>query len=542
MFSESDHSTTAFQASQDKVALQHAVAMLGPDWQLLSPYASSSAAATAHGPSTPAILANPACGVLLLDIAPHISPAAVDWFRATLERIGFTDTCPGNLPVVHRVLPPQHLRRLPDIIDYALSWEPPLTIRPDLSWVSILREQLRTVPSEDARRVAADVRRKAPSELHEGADPPPPALPAALLLVVCGLLIAIGGGTAMMWRRLVPEPAASQLALNAGDDARSTVPATEGGGAWKLPEPPALSQLSEHEPSMDRIDSPSASEMPRLSKTEPAEIPSARLGTEDLDQTGVADSPGHDGAVPMIAGKDVVAPASLSNDTLAAGVATVEPEQAPASGGGVPNVTSAVPEEPVVVAEASPAPDGSAVLEPSPMPGDPSAEVAHAHVLANGSNGPSNEAELAVTPAGTAETPPQIIPDQQQSATSSVTAMVPAESTVGEPGISAGPAGPSSPSRSSDALLSNLLRRGDSMLALGDVSAARLFYERAATAGSGKAATALGKTYDPEMLARLGVPGSAGDATIAVRWYRVAQILGDPEAARLLNKTERLRP
>ena len=47
------------------------------------------------------------------------------------------------------------------------------------------------------------------------------------------------------------------------------------------------------------------------------------------------------------------------------------------------------------------------------------------------------------------------------------------------------------------------------MLALGDISAARLLYERAAALGSAKAATALGKTYDPAFLASIQVSGLA---------------------------------
>ncbi|WP_431271189.1 hypothetical protein [Dankookia sp. P2] len=91
-------------------------------------------------------------------------------------------------------------------------------------------------------------------------------------------------------------------------------------------------------------------------------------------------------------------------------------------------------------------------------------------------------------------------------------------------------------------MLSNLLRRGDSLLALGDVSAARLFYDRAAANGSGKAATALGKTYDPAVLARLGIPSVSGDPTLAIRWYRTALKLGDAEAGQLLDKAGNLRP
>ncbi|MFD1108663.1 hypothetical protein [Pseudoroseomonas ludipueritiae] len=85
-------------------------------------------------------------------------------------------------------------------------------------------------------------------------------------------------------------------------------------------------------------------------------------------------------------------------------------------------------------------------------------------------------------------------------------------------------------------LLAALLRRGDAMLALGDLSAARLLYERAAAGGSGGAALALGKTYDPAFLSGLNARGIRPDRATAVNWYRKAAALGDGEAPALLRR------
>ena len=79
--------------------------------------------------------------------------------------------------------------------------------------------------------------------------------------------------------------------------------------------------------------------------------------------------------------------------------------------------------------------------------------------------------------------------------------------------------------------LGSLLSRGDVMLELGDISTARLLYQRAAAAGSAKAATALGKTYDPTFLASIKVSGLAPDRAAAASWYRKGADLGDAEAA-----------
>jgi hypothetical protein len=89
-----------------------------------------------------------------------------------------------------------------------------------------------------------------------------------------------------------------------------------------------------------------------------------------------------------------------------------------------------------------------------------------------------------------------------------------------------------------DDTLVALLRRGDEMLALGDLSAARLLYERAATGGSARAATAAGKTYDPIFFKDTGVRGTPPDAVKALAWYRRAIELGDSEAVARLKKLE----
>jgi TPR repeat protein len=77
-----------------------------------------------------------------------------------------------------------------------------------------------------------------------------------------------------------------------------------------------------------------------------------------------------------------------------------------------------------------------------------------------------------------------------------------------------------------------LLNRGNEALGLGDISAARLLFQRAAEAGNGVAATALGKTFDPNFTTN----ASARDPTRAAEWYRRAIALGDPNAADLLKR------
>ena len=73
--------------------------------------------------------------------------------------------------------------------------------------------------------------------------------------------------------------------------------------------------------------------------------------------------------------------------------------------------------------------------------------------------------------------------------------------------------------------------RGDDMLEIRDLSAARRFYETTANAGSGRAAVALGRTYDPAFLSQMQIIGLRPDPVLAATWYRRASELGVPEAA-----------
>jgi TPR repeat protein len=78
-----------------------------------------------------------------------------------------------------------------------------------------------------------------------------------------------------------------------------------------------------------------------------------------------------------------------------------------------------------------------------------------------------------------------------------------------------------------------LLQRGDAAVAVGDIVAARLLYERAANLGSADGARSMGKTYDAEFLRRVGVHGIRADQAASMAWFRKAAVLGDrkPHAA-----------
>jgi hypothetical protein len=80
------------------------------------------------------------------------------------------------------------------------------------------------------------------------------------------------------------------------------------------------------------------------------------------------------------------------------------------------------------------------------------------------------------------------------------------------------------------AIASVAMTRGNDAIGHGDIMSARRFYEFAASSGLTQAATAVGRTYDPNFLRDKGVRGRLADAEAAKRWYQKAVDGGDAEA------------
>lgn len=79
-----------------------------------------------------------------------------------------------------------------------------------------------------------------------------------------------------------------------------------------------------------------------------------------------------------------------------------------------------------------------------------------------------------------------------------------------------------------------LLTQGEQFVNTGDLVTARLLFRRAAESGDADGALSLGATYDPGVLAKLGVRGIAPDIEQARSWYEKARDLGSAEAPRRL--------
>ena len=109
--------------------------------------------------------------------------------------------------------------------------------------------------------------------------------------------------------------------------------------------------------------------------------------------------------------------------------------------------------------------------------------------------------------------------------------------TTAPPSNDAAAPPPASLSLASDEI-AMLLNRGKDAFSTGDLAAARLLLRRAAEAGSAEAALALGATFDPLVIRRLGAIGAAPDAAQARQWYQKAVALGSPTASQPLATLE----
>ncbi len=86
--------------------------------------------------------------------------------------------------------------------------------------------------------------------------------------------------------------------------------------------------------------------------------------------------------------------------------------------------------------------------------------------------------------------------------------------------------------------LAGLMTRAKAMIAIGDIAAARLLLERAATAQDASAAFLLAQTYDPAVLGTNDTRSITADAAAARDWYEKAAQLGSVEAKQRLTQLQ----
>ena len=86
--------------------------------------------------------------------------------------------------------------------------------------------------------------------------------------------------------------------------------------------------------------------------------------------------------------------------------------------------------------------------------------------------------------------------------------------------------------------LAALLKRAKGLLAIGDITSARLLLERAADAQEADAAFMLAGTYDPQVLGSQDVRSITADPAAAQLWYQKAAQLGSADAKRRLSQIQ----
>ncbi|MEO3470288.1 hypothetical protein AAFN86_00370 [Roseomonas sp. CAU 1739] len=190
----------------------------------------------------------------------------------------------------------------------------------------------------------------------------------------------------------------------------------------------------------------------------------------------------------------------------------------------LPTPASIAPPPAVAVPAPDPAPSAAAPANPSPPATDAEAEPTPAPAQAATMPG------IPGPPAPSVQQPAQSAGAAASSHPSMPPIDPPPPAAAVQPVLQSPPGSPPL----SPTMTAALMRRGQEMLSVGDISAARLLFERAAHGGSGAAAAALGRTYDPRFLAALGARGIRPDAAAAAEWYRRGAALGDAEATRLL--------
>lgn len=100
------------------------------------------------------------------------------------------------------------------------------------------------------------------------------------------------------------------------------------------------------------------------------------------------------------------------------------------------------------------------------------------------------------------------------------------------------PTANATPPHIDSAEIAAMIKRGKDILMSGDIISARLLLRRAADAGSAEAALALGATFDPIVIRRLGAVGMTPDIAQARQWYQRAVDLGSASAMGQLAKLE----
>lgn len=439
------------------------------------------------------VLVQPHAGVALLELEPGWTPGAMALFRRTLEESGFFRLHPGFLPVIHRSVKAEDLPHLDTMLAEAFTGLDPIHVAGEGRWADTLE---RILTSGSARPLDGSLPhaggRRGPwrSVLAAGGA----AALAAAVLIYAVLLPGVPAE-----RSRLAAPPAAPPAVEAGIS-----PPTPGGAAGL---PPA---------------GPSTDAVP------PAAAVAAVEAAVDLPETRTAEAPlapPDDAAPPPVVAPwsgrpEPVAPPSMAAETPQVVAAAPPPVVPPREPDVAPEVEPAMPLHEAAASatlrgttlpddDAPPPPD--TVVSTAPPAGLPPPVIRP--------DGPAVRAAPPSDPGPPAEMPPVAV------AAAPLVQARPAEAAPG-PAAATPVRPPTDP-----ALSQAMLRRGEALLRVGDISAARRFFQRAAEGGDAAAALAMAETFDPRVLPWGSIVGMQPDPVAALVWYRRAAALGAAEAA-----------
>ena len=501
------------------------------------------------------VLVHPEKGLALFQFEPRWTPDALAWLTRRLEETGFTSAFPGRLPAIHRRLRREHVPELATILAEAFSLQPALTLPPGGAWVEALRRVL-CVPQETSPETARPERREvthAPSAAREapavlasqtgsseaGGQPTRTTADAAQAVPRrrSNVPLAIGAGALAAGLVVIaalrgpsPQPTEPpdqplQVAANVSSTMRTdagapsslaAAPVVESGGAGSGGAGAATPGLAENgfvsESRERHLLAPSFSDLAALT-TEPVEEPpapelEAALAALACD-LGPRPEPIEEPPAPALE----AALAALARD-IAPRPEPIEEPPAPELGAALAALARDLAPRPEAVEE-PPEPQLEAALAALARELDPAPEPIEEPPA------PELEAALAALAremTATRTTSPQAV---------TAPALPAAEAPI-----------PLLPVPDPPAVVGAMLLRGEALLSLGDISGARKFFERAAASANASAALAMGGTYDPGVLARLGARGITPDRDMALAWYRYAASLGETRAAERIRALE----
>ena len=170
---------------------------------------------------------------------------------------------------------------------------------------------------------------------------------------------------------------------------------------------------------------------------------------------------------------------------------------------------------------------------PAPVAADGPRQSSRSEAMSDPALPPS--AEPAQTVADAVAPPPEVVQPLTRSSPPA-TMLQPQVAPAVSPAATTAPA--AAPPHVDDAEITAMIKRGKALLMSGDIVSARLLLRRAADAGNAEAALALGATFDPLIIRRLGAIGMRPDIAQAKQWYQRAAELGSASAESQLAKLE----